>query len=322
MIILRTKVLEIIIAILLGLLIPSLLVLMLQDRQIKDSPVSEPRSTEQADKQTNDISLLTDGGKIMQIPLEEYVISVVLSEMPADFEPEALKAQAVVARTYALRRTVKSGKHNDATVCTKSSCCQGYISPEAYRNKGGKQANIDKIRNAVYATAGLVLVYDGKLIDATYFSCSGGSTEDAQAVWGTEVPYLKSVKSPGEEGATHYVDSKQFSTAEFSSKLGLSETQTIKIGTPEYTAGGGISYLDINGQRFTGTQLRKLLKLRSTAFYITLVGKTVTITTKGYGHRVGMSQYGADAMAISGATYDQILQHYYSGVELIPFVFD
>ena len=322
MIILRTKVLEIIIAILLGLLIPSLLVLMLQDRQIKDSPVSEPRSTEQADKQTNDISLLTDGGKIMHIPLEEYVISVVLSEMPADFEPEALKAQAVVARTYALRRTVKSGKHNDATVCTKSSCCQGYISPEAYRNKGGKQANIDKISNAVYATAGLVLVYDGKLIDATYFSCSGGSTEDAQSVWGTEVPYLKSVKSPGEEGATHYVDSKQFSAAEFSSKLGLSETQTIKIGTPEYTAGGGISYLDINGQRFTGTQLRKLLKLRSTAFYITLVGKTVTITTKGHGHRVGMSQYGADAMAISGATYDQILQHYYSGVELIPFVFD
>jgi stage II sporulation protein D len=188
--------------------------------------------------------------------------------------------------------------------------------------QGGRPEDVEKIRSAVFDTSGQVLTYQGELIEATYFSCSGGRTEDAQAVWGTEVPYLKSVKSPGEEGATHYVDSKQFSAAEFSSKLGLSETQTIKMGTPEYTAGGGISYLDINGQRFTGTQLRKLLKLRSTAIYITLVGKTVTITTKGYGHRVGMSQYGADAMAISGATYDQILQHYYSGVELIPFVFD
>jgi stage II sporulation protein D len=138
-------------------------------------------------------------------------------------------------------------------------------------------------------------------------------------VWGTEVPYLKSVTSPGEEKATHYVDTVQYTSVEFLQKLGLPANNKIKITNIEYTEGGGIATVVINSQPFSGTQLRKLLKLRSTSLYITSVGDTVTITSKGYGHRVGMSQYGAEAMAVNGATFDQILTHYYSGVELIPF---
>lgn len=319
----RTKVIEILIAIFLGLMIPSLLVLILQDREFKLVEPSEQNSSEPTEsKYDNRISVQLDDGNVAYIPLEEYVISVVLSEMPASFETEALKAQAVVARTYALRRVERGGKHENASVCTHSSCCQGVVDVEDYLADGGKKASVEKIKNAVLTTAGLVLVYNEELIDATYFSCSGGVTEDAKAVWGREVPYLKSVKSPGEETATHYVDTIQFSTVDFLAKLDLDKGQTIKIGKVEYTDGGGVAWVDICGKSFSGTQLRKLLKLRSTSFYITSIGKTVTITTKGYGHRVGMSQYGADAMAVGGASFDQILLHYYSGVELITYLSD
>lgn len=319
----RTKCIEIIIAIALGVLIPSLLVVLLQDREIQaDHPFDAAGTTATEADDDNKITVLMDDNLVECIPLEEYVLSVVLSEMPADFEIEALKSQAVVARTYALRRAVKGWKHTGAIVCTRSSCCQGYISLADYLAKGGKQSNIDKVRKAIDSTAGIVLVYQGQLIDATYFSCSGGLTEDAQAVWGTEVPYLKSVTSPGEEKATHYVDTVQYTSVEFFQKLGLPANNKIKITNIEYTEGGGIATVVINSQPFSGTQLRKLLKLRSTSLYITSVGETVTITTKGYGHRVGMSQYGADAMAVNGASFDQILKHYYSGVELIPFELD
>ena len=316
----RTKGIEIIIAIALGVIIPSLLVVLLQDREIKTEPPSESVETTAAKAaEDNRIAVLLEDNGVVWIPLEEYVLSVVLSEMPVDFEIEALKAQAVVARTYALRRAEKGWKHASAAVCTRSSCCQGYISLADYLNKGGKETAIDKVRKAIVSTTGIALIYQGKLIDATYFSCSGGLTEDAQAVWGTEVPYLKSVTSPGEEKATHYVDTVQYTSVEFLQKLGLPANNKIKITNIEYTEGGGIATVVINSQPFSGTQLRKLLKLRSTSLYITSVGDTVIITSKGYGHRVGMSQYGAEAMAVNGATFDQILTHYYSGVELIPF---
>jgi len=319
----RTKGVEILIAIILGLVIPALLVLMLQDRELEMNSHSENSTTAASDHDRNDkISVLIDDDSVVQIPLEEYVLSVVLSEMPASFETEALKAQAVVARTYALRRVERGGKHVNASVCTHSSCCQGFVAVEDYIADGGKQTNVEKIKDAVLGTAGLVLVYNGELIDATYFSCSGGVTEDAEAVWGREVPYLKSVPSPGEESATHYVDTVQFSTDEFLKKLELEKGQAIKICNLVHTEGGGVARVDICGKTYSGTQLRKLLKLRSTSFYITSVGKTVTITTKGYGHRVGLSQYGADAMAVGGASFEQILMHYYSGVELNPYVLD
>lgn len=262
------------------------------------------------------IAVAMDDGRIDTMNLEEYVLGVVLCEMPADFEVEALKAQAVVARTYAMGREEKGGKHVGGPVCTSPACCQGYTSPVEY---AGDQEQMEKVRQAVLQTAGIVIRYDGKLIDATYFSCSGGQTEDALAVWGTDIPYLQSVPSPGEEGAAHYTDTVTFSVADFQTMLGrvLSGRPETWFGEVTYTAGGGVSTILIDGHEYTGTELRQKLNLRSTAFIINAVGDTVTITTKGFGHRVGMSQYGADAMALQGSGYAEILAYYYPGTELV-----
>ena len=162
------------------------------------------------------------------------------------------------------------------------------------------------------------MTYEGKLVEATYFSCSGGTTEDAVAVWGTDVPYLQSVASPGEENATYYTDSVTFTAQEFASRLGVNLTgkPASWVCDVTHTVGGGVDTMKIGGLTFKGTELRKLLGLRSTAFTITAMEDTITVQTRGYGHRVGMSQYGADAMAALGSTYDEILTHYYQGTEL------
>lgn len=268
-----------------------------------------------------DISLQMVDGNIKIIPLEDYLVSVVLREMPADFEIEALKAQAVVARTYTLRRLKMGGKHDAAVVCTDSSCCQGYYDREEYISNGGKEDQLIKVVAAVTSTASEVLVYNDDLIDATYFSCSGGRTEDALSVWGADIPYLQSTESPGEEDATHYIDTVSISTADFANKLDLdTEIPPYKwIKSIKYTNGGGVGEIQICEKTYKGTEVRQKLGLRSTAFIISVVGDAVTITTKGFGHRVGMSQYGADAMAIQGKTYRDILAHYYRGVELIAY---
>lgn len=268
--------------------------------------------------QSVQISVLNPKGEILKMELNAYLTSVLLAEMPVSFEEEALKAQSVVARTYIMRASEGISKHEGAAVCTASSCCQGYLSVDDFLNKGGREQDVAHIRQLVAATDGQVLTYEGQLIEATYFSCSGGATEDAVAVWGTDVPYLQSVESPGEEHAAHYSDTVVFSASEFATKLGIS-----LAGKPEswfskttYTEGGGVATVKIGAEVFSGTQLRKLLGLRSTAFEITTDGDVITITTHGYGHRVGMSQYGADAMAAAGSTYPEILAHYYQGTEL------
>ena len=210
---------------------------------------------------------------------------------------------------------MRDAKHTVSVVCSDSACCQAYISPEEYLRVGGTESAVNKVRNAVLETEGQVLSYQNQLIEATYFSCSGGKTEDAAAVWGGDVPYLVSVESPGEERATHYLDTVQFSLTKFCSYLGLNQSY-VQIGSISYTNGGGISKIQINGKTYSGTEIRQLLGLKSTAFVISPAGNTVTITTKGYGHRVGMSQYGADAMAVQGYQYSEILSHYDPGTEL------
>jgi stage II sporulation protein D len=176
---------------------------------------------------------------------------------------------------------------------------------------------VEKVRQAVTDTDGMVLCYDGKLIDATYFSCSGGSTEDAVAVWGRDVPYLQAVESPGEENAPRYSETVTISVSEFCGKLGIPEKTEGLLGAVRHTGGGGVETMVIAGQEFTGTQLRSKLGLRSTAFEMVQRGNNIEITTRGFGHRVGMSQYGAQAMAKAGSTYAQILAHYYTGAELV-----
>lgn len=258
------------------------------------------------------------GKRIEILDLDSYLVGVLLAEMPASFGIEALKAQAVAARTCALEFMQDSYKHPVLAVCTESTCCQAFITPEEYRQQGGAQADIDKIRKAVADTTGQVLTYQGQLIEATYFSCSGGRTEDAVAVWGAEVPYLQSVESPGEEGASIYTRSVTFTSGEFADCLGrkLYGSPETWLGQIHYTRGGGVDTMVVAGKSYTGVQLRQLLSLNSTAFTMKAEGNTITVTTSGRGHRVGMSQYGAEAMAAAGSTYEQILQYYYQGVRI------
>lgn len=257
-------------------------------------------------------------GETENVDMDSYLLGVVLAEMPASFETEALKAQAVVARTYTRKAYATDGKHGDGSVCTDPGCCQAYISEEEYLANGGTLEGIEKVRFAVGATTGYVLTYGEELIEATYFSCSGGSTEDAAAVWGTDYPYLQAVDSPGEENAPHDTDIMSFTPEEFEDALGAELTGSPRswIGTTTYTEGGGVASMTIGGESYTGTQLRGLLGLRSTAFTIVTEEDMLTITTRGYGHRVGMSQYGADAMAVTGSDFREILEHYYPGTTL------
>ena len=287
-------------------------------------PPETSRPSQTSDNKTADhlmISVQMKDEKVVQIDLEEYVLGVVLAEMPASFETEALKAQAVVARTYTLRRVNGNAKHLLAAVCTNADCCQAYRAASEYLEAGGTEENLDKVRTAVLETTGQVLVYNGQLIEATYFSCSGGFTEDAAAVWGEDIPYLQATTSPGEESANHYIDTVYFSSDAFKSKLGvdLAGDPVSWFGDVSYTQGMGVDKIEIGDAVYTGTQLRKLLELRSTAFAVTVLDDTIVITTKGYGHRVGMSQYGADAMAINGCDYKEILYHYYSGTRLTAY---
>lgn len=315
---------EIMLAFFFGIVLPSMLFSALQKKQVnknQQSLQSDTTSSQTAKDTSIFLPVLLDDGTVTELKLEDYLVAVVLQEMPAEFEMEALKAQAVVARTYALRRYKLGSKHENAAVCTDSGCCQGYCLPENYLHKGGTQVSVDKITAAVQATAGEVLTYEDSLIEATYFSCSGGMTEDAAAVWGSEVPYLVATKSPGEESAAYFVNTVTYTTEEFARMLGISlpEMTDKWIKTISHTAGGGVEEINICGRLYKGTTVRQKLGLRSTAFTIAVVGNTVTVTTKGFGHRVGMSQYGADAMAVQGSTYEQILTHYYQGVDLAVY---
>lgn len=304
-----------------GMLIPGLMISIgtkWHNRNLNPEIMQQPSEETVQASVSWKTKLMTQNGAVQEMEMEDYVVSVLLGEMPPSFEMEALKAQAVVARTVACRAMYTGGKHGQGAVCTESSCCQAFVTEEEYLKQGGTEETVEKMRNAANRTAGQILTYGDAPIEATYFSCSGGRTEDAVAVWGTEFSYLKSVESPGEEEAAHYRDEQYFSGKEFSNKLGLNLTGDPAgwFGKITYTAGGGVDTMQIGDATFRGTELRSRLGLRSTAFSVATEGADVVITTKGFGHRVGMSQYGANAMASEGDTYEQILEHYYAGTTL------
>lgn len=268
--------------------------------------------------QSVSISVLMDNGSTQVMDLEEYVRNVLLGEVPAEFEIEALKAQAVAVRTYTLRNMKLAAKHKEAAVCTDYRCCQAYMEPEEYYDLGGSKRDVAKIENAVQQTRAQVLSYDSQLICATYFACSGGCTEDAEEVWGEPYPYLKAVKSPGEEECGYFQKSTVLTPRELQEFLGV-ELE----GNPEdwfgfvlHTASGAVDLMRIGGRIYTGVELRKMLGLRSTIFDIRHEDGKIIFDTKGYGHRVGMSQHGANAMAKTGAEYNEILSHYYLNTSL------
>ena len=269
------------------------------------------------------VSLLTEGG-VISLSLREYLTGVVLSEMPASFSAEALKAQAVAARTFTLKK-LEASKHADADLCADSACCQAWTSREALAEKLGSAFSQywQKAAAAVAGTDGLVLTYDGQLIDAVYFSCSGGSTEDAVAVWGGDVPYLQAVESPGEEISGKFETQVTVPLAQFRQILEAADPDVWLSGSADswfgpcsLTEGGGVATWEIGGQSFTGTQLRSLFSLNSAKFTISAGDSEIVFSVSGYGHRVGMSQYGAEAMARAGSDFEEILLHYYTGVTL------
>lgn len=270
------------------------------------------------------------GKKLLRMPLEEYIIGVVASEMPASFAPEALKAQSVAARTYAVRRMASlngspCGDHG-ADVCTDSSCCAAWRSNEALAERWGDDADyyIDKISSAVEATAGIIALYGGEPIEALFHSSSGGMTENASDVFGGDTPYLLAVSSPGEENASHYEDTFEWTASEFAKKLNRAfpKANLSKKSLPDdveilsRSEGGRVTALRLGDTTITGRELRSALDLPSAAFTVAFEGPSVILTTHGYGHGVGMSQYGADAMARSGAGFEEILSHYYTGITL------
>ena len=266
-------------------------------------------------------------GKTEEMPLEEYLIGVVGAEMPASFPLEALKAQAVAARTYAVRHMTAFGGSgcSGADICTGSGCCQSYKSTEQLREKFGGEAEryMDKLRQAVYETEGEYAAYKGEPIEALYHSSAGGRTEDAQNVFSAALPYLVGVDSPGEETAGKYAAEVRVSLGEFTNRVNkkwpAARLKKNRLGeqvkvVSRYDS-GRVKELKLNKVTVSGRELRRLFDLNSANFTLS-IGEKVTIRTKGYGHGVCMSQYGARAMALEGAGYAEILKHYYTGVEI------
>lgn len=264
------------------------------------------------------IAVLKDAENVDTMELEEYITAVLLGEVSAQFHTEALKAQAVAARTYTLYCIDILKKHNSGAVCTDPDCCQAYCSPEEYLNKGGSLQEVQKVIAAVNETAGQVMYYNSRLICATYFASSGGQTEDALEVWGSSYPYLKAVESPGEEECGYYSDQVTLAPQELMKLLDVHFTGSPAswFGMVKYTVGGGVDLIRIGGHLYTGRELRKLLNLKSTIITVTATDDAIIFNTKGYGHRVGMSQHGANAMAYKGMDYDSIVKHYYTGVSI------
>lgn len=312
-------------ALVMGIGIPALLISWVlwrgQPKEQQDGTrSSEPIITTNAQQRVDITIQILQDNVLISMDLEEYIFGVLLAEMPATFEMDTLKAQAVAARTFTLY-CQKQKIHADAAVCTRSSCCQGYMSPLRYMEQGGSSTNVEKVRLAVIETAGQVLTYQDEPILATYFSSSGGMTEDALAVWGEEYPYLKAVESPGEENCAYFSDQVILTKQELESALEiqLDGVPGTWFGVITYTPGGGVKTIDICGTTFQGTDVRKRLGLRSTAFTLAVSENVITVYTRGHGHRVGLSQYGADAMAVSGKNYVQILSHYYPGAMLVQY---
>jgi len=273
-----------------------------------------------------------DTDKIMELGLEEYIVGVVAGEAPAAFEIEALKAQAVAARTYALwKRSVyaETGNpdHPEAILCTSHLHCQEWLSLEELRERHGKKwikEYLPKIEEAVMSTKGVIMTYNMKPIEPLYHSTSGGRTENSEDVFTTAVPYLRSVPSPYEEGSPVLVDQYKISIKDFISKL-KGKYKDLKVDDKkiaseinilERSSGGNIKKIKIGNKEFTGREVRELFELRSANFTVDIRGKDIHFTTKGYGHGVGMSQWGANGMAKQGSTFSEILKHYYQGVTL------
>ncbi len=268
-----------------------------------------------------------DTKKVEEVNLDEYVACVVSAEMPVSYDMEALKAQAIVARTYTIYKITTSKKHSDADICDKSTCCQAWISKENRLKKWNKEdanSNWNKISQAVNDTIGKIVTYNGNPINAFFHSNSGGKTEVPLYVWGgTGYPYLQVVETAGEDAYSQYSSEAKFTQKEFIKKvtekhkdfkIDFKEKDCIQITQRDES--DRVVTVKIGNLNLSGVETRTLLGLRSSNFEVEINDDEVLFKVIGYGHGVGMSQTGADAMAKQGSNYEEIIKHFYTGVEI------
>ena len=302
------------------------------EKKKEDEENKQEKNNENIDYDYKEYSIIklfhSKTSDIEEIPIDEYIYGVVAAEMPANFEKEALKAQAVVARTYTIYKIQNNnGKHEGADICDDFSCCQAWISKEDRFNKweeSKREENWNKIVDAVDSTKGKIITYEGKPINAFFHSNSGGTTETTVNVWGgNNYPYLQSVTTSGEEDYTQYKSEVTLSKETFIDKLkekyndftiDFSKDDCIKI--IDYTDAGRIKNIKVGNKELSGVEIRTLLGLKSANFKVWIDEENIRFEVIGYGHGVGMSQTGADSMAKKGSNYEEIIKHFYTGVEI------
>ena len=271
-----------------------------------------------------------NGDTVEEMDLGTYLVGVVRAEMPASFEPEALKAQAVAARTYTLYKIQTGGNHGDeADICTDSTCCQAYIAEDRARENWGEDADANeaKIETAVRDTDGETILYNGTPILAVFHSSSAGQTRAAGEVWVSDLPYLQAVASPEPGDAIpNYYSRAEFTAEEFREKVAaalpeadLSGDMDTWLKNPVTDTAGSVETVELGGVTVKGSTVRSILGLRSACFEWEVQEGTLVFFVTGFGHGVGMSQYGANQMAAEGADYREILTHYYTGVTVEPY---
>ncbi len=293
---------------------------------------AEPRQAEGSPEPTAALSdddfifTVLDDGQVRTVTLSEWLPGVVAAEVPALFHTEALKAQAVAARTYIMSRC-RTGvaAHPEADICDNYACCQAHQAQDELLEKWGDHYDeyLAKIVSAVQDTDGEYLVFNGEPIQAVFHSSSAGFTEDSSALWGA-LPYLVSVSSPETaDDVPNYVTQVEVSVSDFAATLRTAEINADLSGTPDKWVGesvldssGRVASITIGGTDVSGSRLREIFSLRSTAFTLEYINGVFQFTSTGYGHGVGMSQYGANVMAQDGSAYQEILTHYYPGAQL------
>ncbi len=268
-------------------------------------------------KATSFLLCNTQSGEVIELKAEDYIFGVVAAEMPALYESEALKAQAVAAYTFACcRKAENSQKSYDITDDPLTD--QSYINEEKAREKWGDKADeyTDKIKGVINEVEDYMITYDGKPINAVYHAISSGKTEDCKDIWGNQLPYLKSVPSEGDKLADNYVTTKTLSTDQLKEKL---SEELEFLGSPENyfgsisrTDSGTVTEITVCNKALSGSRIRSLLDLRSSNFEVSYAEENFTFTVYGYGHGVGMSQNGANYMAKQGSSFQEILKHYYT----------
>lgn len=265
-------------------------------------------------------------GNIEEIDLDTYLFGVVASEMPASFELEALKAQAVVARTYTIYQMKNSNKHEGADICDSSLCCQAWITKEnrfARWEENMREEYWSKITRAVMETKGKIIMHNNEPINAFFHSNSGGKTELAINVWGGNLPYLQTVETSGEDAYTSYNSEIEVSKDDLIKKM-LEKYSEFRIDFDnqdcikiiEYTEGGRVQKIKIGNKEISGVECRQIFGLKSAKFNFEILKSSVKFFVTGYGHGVGLSQCGSDALAKQGKKYDEIIKYYYKDVEI------